>query len=53
MSRQDVEKHKKIMDVEYEKNKLKPGDKGFAYDVQEVFNPEESNEWDMTEEDDW
>ena len=40
---------KKYMDKDFEKKKLKPGDEGFAYEVEKEFNPEESNEWDKSQ----
>ena len=38
------------MDVDYKKNIVKPGDKGYAYDKEVDFKPgDEDNEWDMSE----
>lgn len=46
LSTEELEKHKKKMDVLFSKNQKKPGDPGFVYDVQQEFNPHEDNEWD-------
>ncbi|KAJ3416072.1 hypothetical protein HDV05_003431 [Chytridiales sp. JEL 0842] len=43
---QELEKVKKIMDVEFEKKRLKPGDPGFQYEVNKTFEAEEENDWD-------
>ena len=37
LSRQDVQKHKEIMDVDYKKNIVKPGDQNYKYDKQVSF----------------
>ena len=33
----------------FSKNSVKPGDKNWKYNVEEEFDPEESNEWDEDE----
>ena len=54
LSRSEVEKHKKEMDVEFNKNALKPGDAGFVYEKEVDFVPgNEKNEFDETSEDDY
>ena len=38
---------KKIMDIEFEVRRLKPGDPGFVWDVSTDFNPPtETTDWD-------
>jgi len=46
LSKAELDKHKAKMDVNFLKNQKKPGDKGFVYDKQEEFDPQEENEWD-------
>ena len=39
------------MNLKFEKNRLKPGDLGFVYEIEKDFDPpEEMNEWDDDEE---
>lgn len=40
---------KKIMDQKFAMNKVRPGDPGYQYDIQKEFDPEESNEWDKSQ----
>ncbi|KAJ3327700.1 Centrosomal protein of 19 kDa [Blyttiomyces sp. JEL0837] len=41
---------KKFMDKDFEKNRVKPGDPGFQYDLQKEFEkPTEDNEWDESD----
>ncbi len=40
---------KKMMDQKFIKNKIRPGDPGFQYDIEKEFDPEESNEWDRSQ----
>eukprot|EP00276_Gloeochaete_wittrockiana_P005429 CAMPEP_0184646884 /NCGR_PEP_ID=MMETSP0308-20130426/3676_1 /TAXON_ID=38269 /ORGANISM="Gloeochaete witrockiana, Strain SAG 46.84" /LENGTH=212 /DNA_ID=CAMNT_0027077329 /DNA_START=132 /DNA_END=770 /DNA_ORIENTATION=+ len=42
----DLKRFKQLMEVDFERNRLKPGDPGFKYDVECDFNPTENNEWD-------
>ena len=46
LSTEELEKHKKKMDVLFMKNQKKPGDPDFVYDVRQEFHPSEKNEWD-------
>ncbi|EAR93493.1 hypothetical protein TTHERM_00424610 (macronuclear) [Tetrahymena thermophila SB210] len=46
LSNEELQKHKDRMEVLFKKNNLKPGDKGFQYNIEQDFNPDESNEWD-------
>ncbi|KAL4480248.1 hypothetical protein ABPG74_020764 [Tetrahymena malaccensis] len=46
LSNEELQKHKDKMEVLFKKNNLKPGDKGFQYNIEQDFNPDESNEWD-------
>ena len=46
LTTEELEKHKKKMDVLFTKNQKKPGDPGFVYDLREEFKPLENNEWD-------
>jgi len=46
LSKAELDKHKQKMDVMFNKNQKKPGDKEFVYDKQEEFDPHEENEWD-------
>jgi lipopolysaccharide export LptBFGC system permease protein LptF len=46
LSKEELDKHKKKMDVVFNKNQKKPGDAEFVYDKQEDFEPKEDNEWD-------
>lgn len=39
-------KAKSLMNKDFIKNSIKPGDAGFVYDVSKDFEPDESNEWD-------
>lgn len=49
MSRKNVETHKQKMDIEFQKNSIKKGDKGYVYDKEVEFQPgKEENEWDMS-----
>ena len=49
MTRENVEAHKKIMDVDFAKNYVKKGDNNYIYDKQVEFQQgEEKNEWDET-----
>ena len=41
------------MDVDFEKHRLKPGDKGFKYDVRKEFGPPKADwSWDEDGDDD-
>ena len=43
----ELAKAKEEMDVDFEKNRVKKGDPGYAYDVRQDFEPDESdNSWD-------
>ncbi|KAL4506088.1 hypothetical protein ABPG72_013849 [Tetrahymena utriculariae] len=46
LSNEELQKHKDKMEVLFKQNSRKPGDKGFQYNVEQDFNPDESNEWD-------
>lgn len=46
LTTEELEKHKKKMDVLFTKNQKKPGDPGFVYDVRQDFSPTKENEWD-------
>lgn len=46
LSKQEIDQHKKNMDVLFNKNKKDKDDPDFVYDVQEEFQPHEDNEWD-------
>ena len=51
----DLQKVKDVMDEEFEKNRLKPGDEGWKYDVEVDFStPQggiESSAWDNDDDD--
>lgn len=52
MSETDYEQRKKIMEEQFESQKLKPGDDGFVYDKQVEFpEPKIESGWDSDEED--
>lgn len=47
MSEEENKKAKAIMSVGFERNRLKPGDPGFEYDVRKEFaQPTEECDWD-------
>eukprot|EP00741_Cyanophora_paradoxa_P016688 tig00020934_g16117.t1 len=46
VSEEELKRRKAEMDREFEKNRKKPGDPDFVYDVQKDFQPTEENEWD-------
>ncbi|KAJ3168453.1 Centrosomal protein of 19 kDa [Geranomyces variabilis] len=47
VSDDELKRAKQAMNADFEKNRLKPGDKGFSYDVQKSFgSPTDSNDWD-------
>ncbi|KAI8586731.1 hypothetical protein BDZ88DRAFT_427926 [Geranomyces variabilis] len=47
VSEDELKRAKQAMNADFEKNHLKPGDKGFAYDVQKSFGPPtDPNDWD-------
>jgi len=47
----ELNKHKKIMEKQYEKNAILPGSEDFVYDVEKNFNcGDYDNEWDDDEE---
>ncbi|KAJ3165109.1 hypothetical protein HDU88_004828 [Geranomyces variabilis] len=47
VSEDELKCAKQAMNADFEKNRLKPGDKGFAYDVQKSFGPPtDPNDWD-------
>lgn len=49
MSDWELERHKKNMETEFQKNNLKPGDKGFIYDKRIEFTrngDKMDNSWD-------
>lgn len=52
LTNEELQKHKDRMDKKFQRNSLKPGDIGYVYDKQEVFHPQEENEWDLEVEDD-
>ena len=44
LSNEEIARHKKRMDMMYEKNFVKPGDPGFVYDKRKQFHmPKNSN----------
>ena len=54
LSKEELDKKKKKMDVYYEQNNIKVGDKNFQYDVRKDFdNKEGPAEWDDDDEDDY
>ncbi|KAJ3012555.1 UNVERIFIED_CONTAM: Centrosomal protein of 19 kDa [Siphonaria sp. JEL0065] len=49
LSDQELSIIKNDMNTEFEKNRIKPGDPGFQYDVQKQFEPTtEDNDWDSS-----
>ncbi|KAL4433307.1 hypothetical protein ABPG74_017411 [Tetrahymena malaccensis] len=46
LSKEELDKHKAIMDKDFNKNQKKPGDKDFVYDKRATFVQNEENEWD-------
>ncbi|EAS04489.2 hypothetical protein TTHERM_00616640 (macronuclear) [Tetrahymena thermophila SB210] len=46
LSKEELDKHKAIMDKDFNKNQKKPGDKDFVYDKRQTFVQNEENEWD-------
>ena len=53
LSIDELAKHKKAMDKDFEKNYVKPGDSGYQYDKVVDFSKERSAAKDEIEEDDW
>lgn len=52
LSDAELAKYKSLMEEDFRKNQLKPGDAGFEYDKQVEFEPAtEDNDWDESEED--
>uniref|UniRef100_A0A7S4QI76 Centrosomal protein of 19 kDa n=1 Tax=Alexandrium monilatum TaxID=311494 RepID=A0A7S4QI76_9DINO len=52
LSPEEVLKHKAKMDIQFYQNQKKPGDPGYAYDVQVDFEAEDGveNDWDSEED---
>ncbi|KAL4492985.1 hypothetical protein ABPG72_020764 [Tetrahymena utriculariae] len=46
LSKEELDKHKAIMDKDFNKNQKKPGDKDFVYDKRMTFVQNEENDWD-------
>lgn len=46
LSAEELDKHKKKMDVVFNQNKIEADNPEFKYDIQEEFNPVEDNDWD-------
>ncbi|KAJ3156754.1 hypothetical protein HDU86_003520 [Geranomyces michiganensis] len=47
VSEDELKRVKQAMNADFEKNRLKPGDEGFAYDIQKSFGPPtDANDWD-------
>lgn len=53
MSEEENLAAKQFMDVDFERNRVKPGDTGFRYDVRKEFGePAEECDWDEEDSDD-
>ena len=54
LDEEELKKHKKAMDTDFVKNRLRPGDPGFKYDSRKEFsyNADEAddNSWDESDE---
>lgn len=48
VSEEELEKAKFIMDIEFEKHRIKSTDMNFEYDIQEEFYPTEPSAWDSS-----
>jgi hypothetical protein len=47
---EEVMQYKKKMDLEFNKNQLRPGDEGYEYDLRKDFVPEDNCSWDESED---
>lgn len=52
VSEVELERKKKLMDIEFKKNQLKPGDPGYVHNVKEEFTPDKPSAWDDDDDDD-
>ena len=53
LSKEELDKKKKEMDVFYDKNHIKKGDKNFQYDIRKEYQPAQGGEeWDVDDLDD-
>lgn len=52
VSEEELKLAKSLMNKDFERNQIRPGDPGYVYDKRVQFKPTQKSNWDDSEEDD-